>query len=198
MSSPEERRLRRKRLLEPWALLFLVVGLIGALYLAIPKEAPRVEAEPFPEEAELEEILATVRRSGEFEKAEADARALRQRIESSHGKRSYPSARALDALAEILRKAGRAGESEALELATKAVSLKRDLLGPRHEQVAASLTNAGHIQRVRAKYDLAARTPKISARLTLWTTKPATADGIPTRPPIIESMPIMPIIKFSR
>ncbi|HSQ60752.1 MAG TPA: CHAT domain-containing protein, partial [Acidobacteriota bacterium] len=116
--------------------------------------APAVGGAPADTGAALESrpTLDTIRiwnKTGRSSVAERAARALLADAERDHGPESVEAAEILDEIAIALRRTGRSGEPEALEICERALRIKERAFGRDDPRVAASLHNLGLLHRAR-------------------------------------------------
>ena len=130
----------------PLVLLLAAIAFSGVTRPVRPAVAASLEAAP-PSLEESFEDLRRVVEEGRFVEAEVAARELLPRMEAGHGRDSLETASVLDLLVRCLWLRGKAGEPETLQLAGRAVAIKRAIFGRDQEDVADSLLEMAQIGR---------------------------------------------------
>jgi len=115
--------------------LYIVLLLIYPI-LVLTAERAIGQADP-ADEGSVSKIRDLVYR-GEFGEAEARARQLLAQVTDNHGKDGLETATVMDLLVDILSRAGKIGDGEAIALADEAIRIKLSELGEDHPDVAAS------------------------------------------------------------
>ncbi|MHC4506427.1 MAG: tetratricopeptide repeat protein, partial [Planctomycetota bacterium] len=123
----------------------LTIGTAAALILL----NSFAEVDPAGEAARLRDLIE----QGLYTEAEAGARTLLTEVETGSGPDSVEASIALDALVEALTHGGRAREPQTIELAGRALEIKRRRLGETHEETARSLGMLGHLKVQRGAYE---------------------------------------------
>ncbi len=88
----------------------------------------------------LDEARALLK-GARFDEAHSLARQALSRLTADFGPRSLESAAAMDLLAEVFWRSGRASSPEARETAERALRIKEEIFGPEHLEVATSMRN---------------------------------------------------------
>jgi CHAT domain-containing protein/Tfp pilus assembly protein PilF len=88
----------------------------------------------------------------QYASAEAEARAVLTRAETTHGRESVEAALALDLLIELYVYGDRVRDPVADEYASRAIAIKEKVLGPDHPHLAITLRLIGHLMEARADF----------------------------------------------
>ncbi len=144
------------------AACLLALAAVGA---AVSTEPSRAPAQPPGGTEPVSDVMKLIK-AGKYQEAEALARARLASVEAESGPDALQTGRALDDLAEALRRLGKGGDPAARAVGARAIAIKEALLGPDDAQLAISLRNmaflsnqAGDPQSARA---LLARAVRIS------------------------------------
>lgn len=93
-----------------------------------------------------EELVSKLIAEGYYGKAEARAVTLLEKVEDASGSDSLEAARVIDLLVEALWRGGKAHDPRAMELAERALEIKKNVLGPDHIDLAVTLDNLGVVR----------------------------------------------------
>ncbi len=133
----------------------LSAGILGVIVLA--SSGIGAAFQPRPERDDTQELARQALTAGAYAEAERLAADWCARVEVEHGLASLAFARALDVLVEAQLENGKAGTTDTLQLAERAVGLKAQHLGRAHLETAISLHNLGTTHMHRGQFTAALR-----------------------------------------